>query len=291
MRPRSIARPAAGRRALLRFHLRRRRERARAVRHRPVHPDPVGRRRRSEAADRRARSQDRRARRAPAPPSAAPSAPAAGQSRGCSSRCRSSATAAGSRSTAIARPAAAATCCASASPARARRRCACASPPSRAWSASETRRVGKLRVYRWAYASWYGPGLYGNRTACGQTLGYGTLGVAHKSLPCGAKVTFKKGAPRGHGARHRPRPLRRRPRVRPDRAPPPASCASAATAPSSPRADAGDVYSGSASCGLGAARRCARRRRLVGERRHAHAEQPHGPRRRVGAQELDAPRA
>ena len=59
---------------------------------------------------------------------------------------------------------------------------------------SETRRVGTLRVYRWAYASWYGPGLYGNRTACGQTLGYSTLGVAHKSLPCGAKVTFKKGA-------------------------------------------------------------------------------------------------
>ena len=48
-------------------------------------------------------------------------------------------------------------------------------------------------MYRWSYASWYGPGLYGNRTACGQTLGYGTRGVAHKSLPCGAKVTFKKG--------------------------------------------------------------------------------------------------
>ena len=58
---------------------------------------------------------------------------------------------------------------------------------------SETRRVGKLRVNRWAYASWYGPGLYGNRTACGQTLGYDTLGVAHKTLPCGTKVTFKRG--------------------------------------------------------------------------------------------------
>ena len=56
---------------------------------------------------------------------------------------------------------------------------------------AETRRVGKLRVYRWAYASWYGPGLYGNRTACGQTLGPGTLGVAHKSLPCGSKVTLR----------------------------------------------------------------------------------------------------
>jgi rare lipoprotein A len=58
---------------------------------------------------------------------------------------------------------------------------------------AETRRVGRLRVYRRAYASWYGPGLYGNRTACGQTLGVSTLGVAHKTLPCGAKVTFKRG--------------------------------------------------------------------------------------------------
>ena len=82
---------------------------------------------------------------------------------------------------------------------------------------SETRRVGKLRVYRWAYASWYGPGLYGNRTACGGTLGYGTLGVAHKSLPCGAKVTFKKGDREVTVPRHRPRALRRRPRVRPHR--------------------------------------------------------------------------
>lgn len=50
---------------------------------------------------------------------------------------------------------------------------------------------GRLNVYRPAHASWYGPGLYGNRTACGQTLGYGTLGVAHKHLPCGTRVTFR----------------------------------------------------------------------------------------------------
>jgi rare lipoprotein A len=48
-------------------------------------------------------------------------------------------------------------------------------------------------VYRYAYASWYGPGLYGNRLACGGTLGVGTLGVAHKSLPCGTKVTLRRG--------------------------------------------------------------------------------------------------
>lgn len=37
-------------------------------------------------------------------------------------------------------------------------------------------------------ASWYGPGLWGNRTACGNVLRPGTMGVAHKTLPCGSKV-------------------------------------------------------------------------------------------------------
>jgi rare lipoprotein A (peptidoglycan hydrolase) len=43
---------------------------------------------------------------------------------------------------------------------------------------------------RSAGASWYGPGLYGNHTACGQTLRANTLGVAHKTLPCGTTVKF-----------------------------------------------------------------------------------------------------
>jgi rare lipoprotein A len=55
------------------------------------------------------------------------------------------------------------------------------------------RRLGRLNVYRTAYASWYGPGLYGNPLGCGGTLNPGTLGVAHKTLPCGSKVTFKRG--------------------------------------------------------------------------------------------------
>jgi rare lipoprotein A len=42
-------------------------------------------------------------------------------------------------------------------------------------------------------ASWYGPGFWGNRTACGQRLKTSTIGVAHKKLPCGTKVVFKKG--------------------------------------------------------------------------------------------------
>ncbi len=45
--------------------------------------------------------------------------------------------------------------------------------------------------YRPARATWYGPGLYGNRLACGGKLTHSTLGVAHKSLPCGTKVALK----------------------------------------------------------------------------------------------------
>jgi rare lipoprotein A (peptidoglycan hydrolase) len=45
----------------------------------------------------------------------------------------------------------------------------------------------RMRV---AGATWYGPGLYGNSTACGQTLRPDTIGVAHRSLPCGTPVRF-----------------------------------------------------------------------------------------------------
>src|SRR6186997_2431580 len=44
--------------------------------------------------------------------------------------------------------------------------------------------------FRYAGASWYGPGLWGRRTACGATLRPSTIGVAHKSLPCGTMVKF-----------------------------------------------------------------------------------------------------
>ncbi len=54
-----------------------------------------------------------------------------------------------------------------------------------------SRGIGRLNVYRSAYASWYGPGLYGGHLSCGGTLDAGDLGVAHKSLPCGSKVTLR----------------------------------------------------------------------------------------------------
>lgn len=39
-------------------------------------------------------------------------------------------------------------------------------------------------------ATWYGPGFYGKRTACGLTLTTRLRGVAHRSLPCGHPVTI-----------------------------------------------------------------------------------------------------
>jgi rare lipoprotein A len=53
------------------------------------------------------------------------------------------------------------------------------------------REIGRLNVYRRAVVSWYGPGLYGNKLSCGGRLTPGTLGVAHKTLPCGAKLTLR----------------------------------------------------------------------------------------------------
>ncbi|MFM7228741.1 MAG: septal ring lytic transglycosylase RlpA family protein [Cyanobacteriota bacterium] len=37
-------------------------------------------------------------------------------------------------------------------------------------------------------ASWYGPGLYGNRTANGEVLRPGTFTAAHRTLPFGTRV-------------------------------------------------------------------------------------------------------
>jgi rare lipoprotein A len=52
-------------------------------------------------------------------------------------------------------------------------------------------RLGRLNVYRHARVSWYGPGLYGNPLGCGGRLTTRTLGVAHKTLPCGTRVTLR----------------------------------------------------------------------------------------------------
>jgi hypothetical protein len=48
-----------------------------------------------------------------------------------------------------------------------------------------------VRAMPRSVATWYGPGFFGQRTACGQKLRRKTIGVAHRRLPCGTKVTLK----------------------------------------------------------------------------------------------------
>jgi hypothetical protein len=48
----------------------------------------------------------------------------------------------------------------------------------------------QVTIFRPARATWYGPGLYGRRTACGALLTDRLLGVAHRTLPCGTPVTL-----------------------------------------------------------------------------------------------------
>lgn len=43
-------------------------------------------------------------------------------------------------------------------------------------------------VYKAAKATWYGPGFYGKKTACGERLTRRLVGVANRHLPCGTQV-------------------------------------------------------------------------------------------------------
>ena len=58
-------------------------------------------------------------------------------------------------------------------------------------AASTSAGLYTFSAWRVGGASWYGPGLYGNGVACGGTLRPSTVGVAHKTLPCGTMVKFK----------------------------------------------------------------------------------------------------
>jgi hypothetical protein len=48
-----------------------------------------------------------------------------------------------------------------------------------------------ISVYKISSATWYGPGLWGNALACGRKLRRGTIGVAHRTLPCGTQVELR----------------------------------------------------------------------------------------------------
>jgi rare lipoprotein A len=46
----------------------------------------------------------------------------------------------------------------------------------------------RTKVHRTGIATWFGPGFYGQATACGQTLTPAVVGVANRTLPCGTLV-------------------------------------------------------------------------------------------------------
>lgn len=50
--------------------------------------------------------------------------------------------------------------------------------------------VATINVYRRARATYYGPGLYGRMTACGQMLTPVLQGIAHRTLKCGTRVAL-----------------------------------------------------------------------------------------------------
>lgn len=64
----------------------------------------------------------------------------------------------------------------------------------RKFGKTDVDRTGRAYIFRRSFASYYGPGLYGGALACGGRLSPSTVGVAHKTLPCGTRVTFKVGS-------------------------------------------------------------------------------------------------
>jgi len=67
-----------------------------------------------------------------------------------------------------------------------------AASPSTAGSGSTSTPTPAVKIHKSAIATWFGPGFYGQQTACGQTLTPATIGVANRKLPCGTlvKVTY-----------------------------------------------------------------------------------------------------
>ena len=67
--------------------------------------------------------------------------------------------------------------------------------PARAQSvpASVPASGAEVTVYRPAIATIYGPGFYGQRTACGQRMSRALIGVANRSLPCGTLLELTYG--------------------------------------------------------------------------------------------------
>ena len=70
-------------------------------------------------------------------------------------------------------------------------------PAARRVAAQPASTAGVFNKNYWRFdgnISWYGPGFFGSGTACGQVYTREIMGVAHRSLPCGTRVTFRNPA-------------------------------------------------------------------------------------------------
>jgi len=55
-------------------------------------------------------------------------------------------------------------------------------------STTSSSQPATTKIHPTGIATWFGPGLYGHMTACGQTLTPAVVGVANRTLPCGTLV-------------------------------------------------------------------------------------------------------
>lgn len=58
----------------------------------------------------------------------------------------------------------------------------------RIWKKLTVQKKGNSRPWNTGLATWYGPGFYGRRTACGEIFTGNALTAAHRTLPCNTKV-------------------------------------------------------------------------------------------------------
>ena len=66
--------------------------------------------------------------------------------------------------------------------------------PAAAQPAAKAVSVDRTRWRLDGDVSWYGPGFYGKRTACGVAMTEGLIGVANRTLPCGTRIAFRNPA-------------------------------------------------------------------------------------------------
>jgi len=62
------------------------------------------------------------------------------------------------------------------------------SAPAAGVPAAPSSSSNPVAVHKSGIATWFGPGFYGQTTACGQTLTPAVIGVANRTLPCGTLV-------------------------------------------------------------------------------------------------------